>query len=69
MFFAVQVYVIVKFSRMKDNVKVLMKYRYHNVWKEKYVKHIRGVRLHFLPQSERVKPELYQDIEYKKEKR
>ena len=31
-------------------------------------KHIRGVRLHFLPVSEKVKPELYQNIEFKKEK-
>ena len=32
-------------------------------------KHIRGVRLHFLPVSEKGKPELYQGIEFKKEKR
>ena len=29
-------------------------------------KHIRGVRLHFLPESEKGKPELYQDIKYEK---
>ena len=29
-------------------------------------KHIRGVRLHFLPESEKGKPELYQDIEFEK---
>lgn len=32
-------------------------------------KHIRGVRLHFLPVSEKGKPELYQDIEFQREKR
>ena len=32
-------------------------------------KHIRGVRLHFLPVSEKGKPELYQGIEFKIEKR
>ena len=32
-------------------------------------KHIRGVRLHFLPESEKGKPELYQDIEFQREKR
>lgn len=31
-------------------------------------KHIRGVRLHFLPESEKGKPELYQDIKYDKVK-
>ena len=31
-------------------------------------KHIRGVRLHFLPESEKGKPELYQDIKYEKMK-
>ena len=31
-------------------------------------KHIRGVRLHFLPVSEKGKPELYQDVEFKREK-
>ena len=31
-------------------------------------KHIRGVRLHFLPESSKGKPELYQDIEYVKVK-
>ena len=31
-------------------------------------KHIRGVRLHFLPVSEKGKPELYQDIEFQREK-
>jgi hypothetical protein len=31
-------------------------------------KHIRGVRLHFLPESYKGKPELYQDIEYVKVK-
>ena len=31
-------------------------------------KHIRGVRLHILPASEKGKPELYQDIEYVKVK-
>ena len=30
--------------------------------------HIRGVRLHFLPESEKGKPELYQDITYEKAK-
>ena len=29
-------------------------------------KHIRGVRLHFLPESEKGKPELYQDMKYEK---
>jgi predicted histone-like DNA-binding protein len=32
-------------------------------------KHIRGVRLHFLPESEKGKPELYQDLTFEKEKR
>ena len=32
-------------------------------------KHIRGVRLHFLPESESGKQELYQDITYEKVKR
>ena len=27
-------------------------------------KHIRGVRLHFLPKSEKGKPELYQDVNF-----
>ena len=31
-------------------------------------KHIRGVRLHFLPESYNGKPELYQDIQYEKVK-
>jgi len=31
-------------------------------------KHIRGVRLHFIPESEKGKPQLYQDIKYEKEK-
>ena len=31
-------------------------------------KHIRGVRLHFLPVSEKGKPELYQNIEFQREK-
>lgn len=31
-------------------------------------KHIRGVRLHFLPESEKGKPELYQDMTFEKEK-
>ena len=31
-------------------------------------KHIRGVRLHFLPVSEKGKPELYQEIEFQREK-
>ena len=31
-------------------------------------KHIKGVRLHFLPESERGKPELYKDIKFEKEK-
>ena len=31
-------------------------------------KHIRGVRLHFLPVSEKGKPELYQRIEFQREK-
>ena len=31
-------------------------------------KHNRGVRLHFLPVSEKGKPELYQDVEFKREK-
>ena len=31
-------------------------------------KHIRGVRLHFLPESNKGKPELYQDINYVKVK-
>ena len=31
-------------------------------------KHIRGVRLHFLPESEKGKPELYQDLTFEKEK-
>lgn len=30
-------------------------------------KHIRGVRLHFLPESENGKPELYQDIKFEKQ--
>jgi len=29
-------------------------------------KHIRGVRLHFLPESEKGKPELYQDMTFEK---
>jgi len=32
-------------------------------------KHIRGVRLHFLPVSEKGKSELYQNIEFKREKK
>jgi predicted histone-like DNA-binding protein len=31
-------------------------------------KHIRGVRLHFLPESEKGKPELYQGIKYERER-
>ena len=31
-------------------------------------KHIRGVRLHFLPESENGSPELYKDITFEKEK-
>ena len=31
-------------------------------------KHIRGVRLHFLPESEKGKPELYQGIKYVRER-
>ncbi len=31
-------------------------------------KHIRGVRLHFLPESSKGKPELYKDIKFKREK-
>ena len=31
-------------------------------------KHIRGVRLHFLPESEKGSPELYKDIEFEKER-
>jgi predicted histone-like DNA-binding protein len=31
-------------------------------------RHIRGVRLHFLPESEKGKPELYQDMKYEKMK-
>ena len=31
-------------------------------------KHIRGVRLHFIPESENGKPELYQGITFEKEK-
>ena len=31
-------------------------------------KHIRGVRLHFLPESSKGKPELYQGIKFEKEK-
>ena len=31
-------------------------------------KHIRGVRLHFIPESEKSSQELYKDIEFKKEK-
>ena len=31
-------------------------------------RHIRGVRLHFLPESSKGKPELYQDITYEKSK-
>ena len=31
-------------------------------------KHIRGVRLHFLPESENGSPELYKDIPFEKEK-
>ena len=31
-------------------------------------KHIRGVRLHFLPESENGKPELYQGLKFEKEK-
>ena len=30
-------------------------------------KHIRGVRLHFLPESEKGKPELYKDIKFEKD--
>jgi predicted histone-like DNA-binding protein len=32
-------------------------------------KHIRGVRLHFLPESDKGSPELYKNIEYVKENR
>ena len=31
-------------------------------------KHIRGVRLHFLPESSKGKPELYKGIKFRKEK-
>ena len=31
-------------------------------------KHIRGVRLHFLPESDKGKPELYQDITFEKDR-
>jgi hypothetical protein len=31
-------------------------------------KHIRGVRLHFLPESNKGKPELYKDLKFEKEK-
>ena len=31
-------------------------------------KHIRGVRLHFIPESEKGKPQLYKDIPFEKEK-
>ena len=31
-------------------------------------KHIRGVRLHFLPESDKGKPELYQDMTFEKER-
>lgn len=31
-------------------------------------KHIKGVRLHFLPESQKGKPELYQDIRFEEEK-
>ena len=31
-------------------------------------KHIRGVRLHFLPESEKGKPERYQDMTFEKER-
>ncbi len=31
-------------------------------------KHIRGVRLHFLPESSKGKPELYQDMTYERAK-
>ena len=31
-------------------------------------KHIKGVRLHFIPESEKGKPELYKDIKFEKEK-
>lgn len=31
-------------------------------------KHIRGVRLHFLPKSSKGRPELYQDIKFEKER-
>ena len=31
-------------------------------------KHIRGVRLHFIPESNKGKQELYQDIQFEKEK-
>lgn len=30
-------------------------------------KHIKGVRLHFLPESQKGKPELYQDIHFEKD--
>ena len=31
-------------------------------------KHIRGVRLHFIPESEKGSPELYKDIRFEKDK-
>ena len=31
-------------------------------------RHIRGVRLHFLPESTKGKPKLYQDMEFEREK-
>ena len=37
MVFAVQVYGLINFSRMKSNMKLFMKYLYRNVWREKYV--------------------------------
>ena len=33
----------------------------------KATQHIRGVRLHFLPESEKGKPELYKDIKFERE--
>ena len=33
----------------------------------KAARHIRGVRLHFLPESEKGKPELYKDIKFERE--
>ena len=51
---------MMKLEIVSDNVDSPEQFKPHE--------HICGVRLHFLPESNKGKPELYQDIEYVKMK-